>query len=429
MLLAAGAGNLAGGLLGALPLTMVRSAATAVAPSGVRGRGPVLVAALCTTALLATAGAVLPLVPAAAIAGIMLTIGLSLADGWSHALVVRFVRQPAAREAGQSLAIVALVAAATAFAGTAVGVGLGVLMAAAAVMRGMRGNVIRGRFDGHTRPSRRVRQAADEALLAPWRGRIQGLELQGALFFASVDRVADACDALPPDTRHLVLDLRRLGTIDDSGAALLQGLRASLAGRGVTLMLASVDASMARGRRLAAFGLLPGHWYPDADRAIEAAEESLLAAQPARQAARALRLADSALLQAVPPGEAAWLDAHMPAHALAAGERLFAQGDEGDALFVVTRGAISICSADGRHRFATYSPGTVFGEMALLDGGGRTANAVADEPSETRSLSRAALAELQADQPALAAQLHRNLALHLAQRLRVASSAWQAAAG
>jgi CRP-like cAMP-binding protein len=67
--------------------------------------------------------------------------------------------------------------------------------------------------------------------------------------------------------------------------------------------------------------------------------------------------------------------------------------------------------------------------MALLDGGGRTADAVADEPSTVHALDAAAMATLEREAPALAAALYRNLALHLATRLREASGAWRRAAG
>jgi len=80
-------------------------------------------------------------------------------------------------------------------------------------------------------------------------------------------------------------------------------------------------------------------------------------------------------------------------------------------------------------RYVSLSPGTLFGEAAVLDGGGRTADAVADVASELLRLDKAALAELAQQHPALGSRLYRSLALYLAQRLRVASAAWSAAAG
>lgn len=73
------------------------------------------------------------------------------------------------------------------------------------------------------------------------------------------------------------------------------------------------------------------------------------------------------------------------------GETIFHQGDPGDALHIVSSGAIKIVlpSAEGEEAIiATLRSGDFFGELALLDGAPRSATAVALEPSETWTLSR-----------------------------------------
>jgi CRP-like cAMP-binding protein len=68
-----------------------------------------------------------------------------------------------------------------------------------------------------------------------------------------------------------------------------------------------------------------------------------------------------------------------------AGEAVFSKGDPGEAMMAVLTGRvrISCCSVDGREMvFAVFGPGEVFGEIAMLDGGERTADAVAIEPTD-----------------------------------------------
>lgn len=76
---------------------------------------------------------------------------------------------------------------------------------------------------------------------------------------------------------------------------------------------------------------------------------------------------------------------------LEGGEVLFQKGDSGDALYGVRRGQIRIESgtADG-HRITlnALGAGDLFGEIALLDGESRTADAVAVEASELFTLRR-----------------------------------------
>ena len=73
------------------------------------------------------------------------------------------------------------------------------------------------------------------------------------------------------------------------------------------------------------------------------------------------------------------------------GQTLFWKGDEGTALYIVKKGTIKIVlpSTGGDEIIVTmFSEGDFFGEMALLDGEPRSADAVAIEPSEVFVLSR-----------------------------------------
>lgn len=62
------------------------------------------------------------------------------------------------------------------------------------------------------------------------------------------------------------------------------------------------------------------------------------------------------------------------------GTVLIQQGARGGEMFVITAGTVTV-SRDGR-RLATLGPGDVVGEIAVLDGGGRTATVTADTDVE-----------------------------------------------
>jgi CRP/FNR family cyclic AMP-dependent transcriptional regulator len=59
----------------------------------------------------------------------------------------------------------------------------------------------------------------------------------------------------------------------------------------------------------------------------------------------------------------------------AKGKTIFQEGDRGDEFFIVMRGQVEIRSGD-RH-FETLGPDGIFGEMALIDDGPRSATAIA----------------------------------------------------
>ena len=70
---------------------------------------------------------------------------------------------------------------------------------------------------------------------------VLAFELYGSLFFGSVGKVEALGDAIPPDTRAVVLDLHRLVQLDTSGLEALRHLHQQLQRQGVALLLAEVN--------------------------------------------------------------------------------------------------------------------------------------------------------------------------------------------
>ena len=76
---------------------------------------------------------------------------------------------------------------------------------------------------------------------------------------------------------------------------------------------------------------------------------------------------------------------------LETGQTLFLKGDPGHQLFIVARGVIRISSTSDDGKETTLNlmhSGQMFGEVAVLDGQDRTANAIAHEPSELLVIER-----------------------------------------
>ncbi len=72
-------------------------------------------------------------------------------------------------------------------------------------------------------------------------------------------------------------------------------------------------------------------------------------------------------------------------------QSLFLKGDPGHQLFIVARGVIRISSNSDDGKETTLNlmhSGQMFGEVAVLDGQDRTANAIAHEPSELLVIER-----------------------------------------
>src|SRR5690606_2020975 len=95
------------------------------------------------------------------------------------------------------------------------------------------------------------------------------------------------------------------------------------------------------------------------------------------------------------------------------------------------RGAVSIKTRAGSearaHRLATYAPGVMFGEMALLAGMRRSADAYAKgDRVVLYALSVERLEEIVRSDPVAGWRLHRNIARELADRVRSTTEALRA---
>jgi CRP/FNR family cyclic AMP-dependent transcriptional regulator len=116
------------------------------------------------------------------------------------------------------------------------------------------------------------------------------------------------------------------------------------------------------------------------------------------------------------------LAAHLTPHPLARSERLFSEGDQGDALYLVLTGKVKISrtSSDGRENLiVVMGPGDMLGELSLFDPGPRTATATAVVDTSLASLDHADLSAWLLEQPEGAALLLRVLA----RRLRLSNEA------
>lgn len=429
-LFALGAANIAVGLLGGLPTVVLRARALATLHAGGQGRRAAVAGAVAFALMFATLAPWIARLPLVVLAGIMITVAFGLLDRWTRQLVAQWRDGERSAELWQALGVVAFVCTLTVWKGFVVGVAAGVLAATAVFVRSLDRTLLRVRLRGGDAPSRRIYPEAHEAVLQPARDRIEVLMLGGPLFFGNATRLAQALGSLDAATRFVVVDLGGVSTIDATGATVLQQESATLQRHGVQLLLAGLGEDHPHGRRLRAFGCFResprGDWFADVDRAMEWAERQMLAEAGLDLDGPTMPLASTNLFRGLNADDAARLEAAMRVRHLAPGELLFREGDAADGLYVLTRGSVSVLaganSPSGGRRFLSFSPGLMLGETAMLDGGGRSATAIADVAAELWQLTPEALATIAREAPALAVAVHRNIAVHLAQRLRQSTS-------
>jgi SulP family sulfate permease len=421
-LVAQGIGNLVSALFGGVPVALSPTRAIPAWRAGGRTRAVGFIASALLAAVLLAGTTLLARLPLAVLGGVMLTVAWGLVDTWSRGLVRRLVAGERDRTVLWSVAVVVLVATITVLGNFVVAVTVGIFLSMALFIASMNRSLVRAVHDGTARPSRRIYGPEQANRLAEARRRIGVVELEGALFFGSAERLGDAVESCAAGRKFVVLDLQRVTAIDATGALALEQVTLRAARSETGVLLAGVTPKGRHGLALAAYGTFAAErarrWFADADQAIEWAEQQLLGE---RAAAGELPLERLTLGEGLEPGELSVLRALLRREEIAAGQSLFREGEPGDRLYALARGAITISIAASRvaaSRVVTFAPGAIFGEAAMLDGRSRSATAVAIEDAVVFSLARSDLDALASSSPALAVKLLVNLGRHLSARLR-----------
>ena len=229
-------------------------------------------------------------------------------------------------------------------------------------------------------------------------------------------------------TNALLADLRRVHDVDTTGAEMLIRIDERVRARGRRLLVAQAAPGDPQWDFLVDTGVIASlgerAFLPDTDRALEFAENEVIDALHGERSVRAeiplVQLQPFALLDSA---ELAVLAPHLQRRTFAPAEFVFREGDPGDEMFVIAMGTASVRRTEGArsHRLVTFSEGTVFGEMALLDAQPRSASVQADGPLVCYVLGRADFERLVADQHRIALKLLTSLSQELGRRLRFAN--------
>jgi sulfate permease, SulP family len=378
-------------------------------------------------AVLAAATLLFPLlayIPRAVLSAAVMVIAIQHIEPWTRQLALRLIspgtpqRGAIALDLGVCLFVSLLSIAVNVVLAVFIGIVLAVFLF---VVRMSRSN-IRKLYRCDNVRSRRYRDPAELEVLHAQGASALVVELQGALFFGSAERLAQIVEReTAQGTAVLLLEMRRITEIDSTGARILGDIDTALAARGIKLALV-LSARTETAARLADIFHAPDRFFPDIDRAIEWAEDDLLR-QTAVAPASEWPLDRLPLVSDFTADQIERLRGWLEPVAWSAGEVVFRSGDPGSSLYLVTQGraSVHILHDDGDIRLATFAPGAVFGELALLDRGPRSATITADEDLKAFGLSEVSFAVLCQQQPDLAIKLLTALGRELSVRIRYAN--------
>lgn len=432
-LISIGAANMVTPLLGGIAGSISLAATTTSMKGGGRNSFALLVHAMLFLVLVPIAAPALGYIPRVVIAALLFHAGLNLFDKWTIELVKRLAGRSAIHwpSIAIDLAVIVLVAS-VALAGQIVpAVLIGVAIAVMVFTLRMSRNVIRREQYGDVTQSRRARGVDDLAILAEHGHAILSLELEGPMFFASAEMLHNRIDgALAEGVRYVILDFGRVTELDSTGARILLQAHERLRAAQCALVLCGADsrpelAALLVSHRVAE-AVTRERMFADRDRALEWCENDLLASHREHVAAGEFSMERFDVFRDLDPVDREALRGSLERREYRPGETIFQQGDEGDALYVIAHGSATVCVASPgapERRLMTFSQGTFFGEMALLDRERRSATLKADDVLICYVLQRDTFERFAEAHPRAALAVLANLGREISLRMRRANRA------
>lgn len=418
--------------------------------SGAQTRASGVMAALLALAAALLFGALLAWLPVATLAGILLLIGLRMID-----------REPLRLIESRATVLDLVVVLAVIFAAikfdliiaTLVGIGLVVLLF---LREQIGGSVIHHKVYANQISSTWHRPEEERHILQQKGDQAVIFELRGSLFFGTAQKLFSHIEPELATRNYVILDFRRVLSMDVTAAQMLRNVRDILEERGGRLLLSNLSEKLPNGRNLREFMEQTGvvetslppqaanrgdpahHGNPDSppisatqtvllfrelNDALEWLEDHLLGdldgAAPDTQPL--MQLQEMELFHKRRDETLKDLESRMTQRHFPAGSIIYARGEAGNEVYWIRRGAVRIFAPLGAGRMrhvASFGRGDFFGSLSFLDNNPHDNEAIALTDTVVYALSREQFLLLADDHKKLALNLVTAMARALALRLR-----------
>jgi len=426
-LIAQGMANVASSAVGGVPGAGTMGATLVALNSGAQTRATGVLEGVFALVAALILGAFIAWIPVATLAGVLIVIGVRMIDKEP----LRFIESRATVfDFAVVLAVVVVALTVGLIAASATGVGMAIILF---VREQIGGTVVRHKMYVNQISSTWYRPAADMHILEEKGNQAVIFELQGSLFFGNTQQLYADLEREITTRLYVIIDLKRVQSIDVTAAHLLNQIRDAILERGATLLLSNIRENLPNGRNLKEFleqtGLLDTDSdkvlvFPELDSAISWVEDNILGEREERDEAP-LQLHEMEIFTNHKDETLKDLEVCLQQRTYQAGQTLYACGSPGDEIFWVRRGSVRILAPLGAgrmRRIASFSRGDFFGSLSFLDNRLRTNDAIADTVTEVFVLSREQFNTLTEGHKKLAFNLVSAMARTLATRLRHAET-------
>jgi len=386
--------------------------------AGATGRLSAMTVAAIAAAATVVNPSFLGYVPKSVLGGLLLYLGADLLYRW----LVESARRLAFLEYLSLLSIAFIIVEWGFVAGLLIGVVIG---CATFALSASRIPAIKFSFDGSEYHSSLDRGPEELTILTDHGRELQGMSLQGYLFFGSASRLHEHIKSLlaaRPECRFLLFDLRLVTGIDSSATHSFRQIKQSADRHGARLVLVNMTLEIQRIFRNAGLISADVAVASDLDHALELCEDAIIKAdQPSGSETESL---NDWLVHVVGSEHAAHLAQECERLEVASGAIIAVEGEPADSMHFIFQGRVSIVvdGGNGRKvRLRSLGRHTTIGEMGLITCQPRSATIEAEVPSVLYVLKAHAFERIRRTNPALCQALLTYVIRVMAERLSFAN--------
>lgn len=370
-------------------------------------------------------GSLIAWVPIAALAAILIVIGVKMIDTHSF----NFLKSRST--VFDFIVIVAVIIVALSVSliwASAIGVVLAIFLF---IREQVGTSIIRRKMSGNKIFSKQIRVKAESVILQKKGDCSIIYELQGSLFFGTANQLFSELEQDLKTKKYLILDMHKVQTVDITAAHVLEQIKDILDERNGFLIFSRVPKSLPSGKDVEQYfgeiGLVketnPVKIFDDIDEALEWVEDKIITEEIVlTETEMPLKLHEFELFKGRKKSTTDDLKLYVKKVSVKAGEKIFSAGDNGSELFLIRRGFVDITiptNENESYRISSFGRGNFFGELAFLDGAVRSADAIADSDVDLYVLSRADFEKFAAEHETSSIIFLEGLASVLAGRLRL----------
>jgi SulP family sulfate permease len=426
-LIAQGSGNIASACVGGMPGAGQMGATLVNLNSGGQTRVSGVVEGVLSLIAFLALGTFIAWIPVGALAGILIVVGFRMIDRHSFNLL----RSPwTMLDFAVIVVVVGVALAYSLIAASGVGIALAMLLF---IREQLGSTIIRNKLDGSHRFSKRVRLGQDMELLVKSGDKTAIVELQGSLFFGTKDQLYSTLEPELTRRTYIVLDMRRVQSVDVTAVHLLTQIRDSLIERGAYLIFSDLTRTLPNGRNIAELfdqmelTTMTEHVkvFPALDDALEWTEDEILG-EHLKEALELppLEVYELEMFKHYKEETLIALVEALERRSVGKDEKVFSLGDVANELYLIRKGAVRITfpikGTVNVHHALTYGRGDFFGGIAFIAGTSRFNDGTAVEDTELFVLQREQFERLKEEHKRLGFEILEAVAKVLALRLRYA---------